>query len=80
MAQYVFTINRVSKIVPPKRQILKGLNDADSHHMKTSVGVPSLDVDAAKSMMAGFLKRSSVLRIESSGRCCSIFMSRTVSR
>src|ERR1700722_20084456 len=26
MAQYVFTINRVGKIVPPKRQILKDIN------------------------------------------------------
>ncbi|MDE2275955.1 MAG: ATP-binding cassette domain-containing protein, partial [Burkholderiales bacterium] len=25
MAQYVFTMNRVGKIVPPKRQILKGI-------------------------------------------------------
>ena len=26
MAQYVFTMNRVGKIVPPKRQILKGVS------------------------------------------------------
>src|SRR5512140_4047825 len=26
MAQYVFTMNRVGKIVPPKRQILKNIN------------------------------------------------------
>ena len=26
MAQYVFTMNRVSKIVPPKRQILKDVS------------------------------------------------------
>ena len=26
MAQYVFTMNRVGKIVPPKRQILKGIS------------------------------------------------------
>ena len=26
MAQYVFTMNRVGKIVPPKRQILKDIS------------------------------------------------------
>ena len=26
MAQYVFTMNRVGKIVPPKRQILKNIS------------------------------------------------------
>ena len=26
MAQYVYTMNRVSKIVPPKRQILKNIS------------------------------------------------------
>jgi hypothetical protein len=31
MAQYVFTMNRVGKIVPPKRQILKDVSLVPIH-------------------------------------------------
>lgn len=54
MAQYIYTMNKVSKIVPPKREILKdislsffpgakigvlGLNGAGKHLLRIMAGV-----------------------------------------
>ena len=41
MAQYVFTMNRVGKIVPPKRQILK--NISLSFHPGAKIGLLGLN-------------------------------------
>ena len=58
MAQYVFTMNRVGKIVPPKRQILKDISL--SFFPGAKIGVLGLNgagktTNCAK--LAGFMKK-----------------------
>src|SRR5258708_5429939 len=54
MAQYVFTMNRVGKIVPPKRQILKDISLSFSPGAKTGVlGLNGAGKSTLLKIMAG---------------------------
>ena len=57
MAQYVFTMNRVGKIVPPKRQILKGVSLSFFHGAKIGVlGLNGSGKSTLLKIMAGLDK------------------------
>ena len=59
MAQYVFTMNRVGKIVPPKRQILKDISL--SFFPGAKIGVLGLNGSGKSTLlkiMAGWTRRS----------------------
>ena len=61
MAQYVFTMNRVGKIVPPKRQILKDISLSFFPGAKIGVlGVNGSGKSTLLKIMAGVDKETKV--------------------
>ena len=65
MAQYVYTMNRVGKIVPPKRQILKDISLSFFPGAKIGVlGLNGSGKSTILNIMAGLvMKTSGIIRI-----------------